>query len=120
MTHPDQPDPDLPPPALPGDPDLKPVESILFGAGTGDDGGELKAYPPMPMHAAHQLLDRIDHDQRLTAGERFDCLLGLVTMPGTVLFNANDTKAWQVLLDGSARPILPPPHHPQVEQDGMG
>jgi hypothetical protein len=47
-------------------------------------------------------------------------MLGLVSMPGTVLFNADDTKAWQVLLGGIARPILPPPHHPQVEQDELG
>jgi len=37
-----------------------------------------------------------------------------------VLFNADDTKAWQALLGGYARPILPPPHHPTVEDDVLG
>lgn len=112
MDQPEDPfNPEVPPPAVPGDPYLQPVASILFGAGTGDDG-QLKAYPPMPMDDASELLHSIAHDQQLTPSERADCMLGLVSMPGTVLFNADDTKAWQVLLGGIARPILPPPHHP--------
>jgi hypothetical protein len=117
--HQDPLNPDLPPPAVPGDPHLRPVASILFGAGTGDDG-ELKAYPPMPMDDASQLLHRIADDEQLTAVQRSDCMLGLVSKPGTVIFNADDTKAWQVLLGGLARPILPPPHHPGAEEDGLG
>jgi hypothetical protein len=87
------------------------VASILFGAGT-PDNGELKAYPPMPMRDASQLLRGIAHDEELTAAERSAGMLALVSIPGAVLFNADDTKAWQVLLGGYARQILPPPHHP--------
>ena len=77
-------------------------------------------YPPMPMRDATELLRGIAHDQQLTAAERSDGMLALVSMPGTVIFNADDTKAWQVLLGGFARPILPPPHHPGVENNGPG
>ena len=120
MDQPEDPfNPDVPPPAVPGDPYLQPVASILFGAGTGDDA-QLKAYPPMPMDDASDLMHRIAHDQQLTPVERADSMLGLVSMPGTVLFNADDTKAWQVLLGGIARPILPPPHYPHAEQDELG
>ncbi len=74
----------------------------------------------MPMDDATQLLRSITDDQQLTVTERSDGMLALVSMPGTVIFNADDTKAWQVLLGGFARPILPPPHHPAVEEDGFG
>jgi len=117
--HQDPLNPQAPPSAVPGDPHLQPVASILFGATTPDDG-ELKAYPPMPMRDATELLRGIAHDQQLTAAERSDGMLALVSMPGTVIFNADDTKAWQVLLGGFARPILPPPHHPGVENNGPG
>jgi hypothetical protein len=43
--HQDPPNPQAPPPfAVSGDPYLQPVASILFGAGTPDDG-ELKGVP---------------------------------------------------------------------------
>jgi hypothetical protein len=119
MDHPQDPlNREDPPSAVTGDPYLQPLASILFGGAAGDDN-LLKAYPPLPMDDASQLLHRIAHDQQLTPAERADSMLGLVSMPGTVLFNADDTKAWQVLLGGIARPILPPPHHPQAEQDGV-
>jgi hypothetical protein len=117
VDHPQDPlDPERPPSAVPGDPHLQPLASILFGT-AGDS--LLKAYPPLPMDDASGLMHRIAHDQQLTPVERADSMLGLVSMPGTVLFNADDTKAWQVLLGGVARPILPPPHHPHAEQDGQ-
>lgn len=103
---------------MPGDPYLQPVASILFGTGTPDDG-ELKAYPPMPMRDATELLRSIAHNQQLTVAERSAGMLAPVSIPGTVLFSADDTKAWQVLLGRYARPILPPPHHPTVEEDGF-
>jgi hypothetical protein len=106
VDHPQDPlDPERPPSAVPGDPHLQPLASILFGT-AGDS--LLKAYPPLPMEDAADLMHRIAHDQQLTPVERADSMLGLVSMPGTVLFNADDTKAWQVLLGGVARPILPP------------
>jgi hypothetical protein len=95
------------------------VAAILVGGGTPDDG-ELKAYPPMPMRDATELRQDIAHDHLLTAAERSAGMLALVSIPGTVLFNADDTKAWQVLLGGYARPIRPPPHHPTLEDDGVG
>lgn len=116
--HQDPPNPQAPPSAMPGDPYLQPMASILFGAGTPDDG-ELKAYPPMPMRDATELLHSIAHDQQLTVAERCDGMLTLVSMPGSVIFNADDTKAWQVLLGGLARPILPPLYHPPAEEDAF-
>jgi len=66
----------------------------------------------MPMRDATELLQSIAHDHLLTAAERAAGMLALVSIPGTVLFNADDTKAWQALLGGYARPIFSPPHHP--------
>jgi hypothetical protein len=102
--------PESGPSGVPGDPYLQPVATILFGASTPHDS-ELKAYPPMPMDDATQLLRSIAYDEQLTAAERSASMLAPVRIPGTVLFNANDTKAWQVLLGGYACQTLPPPHH---------
>ncbi len=74
----------------------------------------------MPMRDATELLQSIAHDHLLTAAERAAGMLALVSIPGTVLFNADDTKAWQALLGGYARPIFSPPHHPTVGEEGLG